>query len=46
MLYLLTISINLGPLMTWTLRTVDVSVSVYQFGTNDIGEFSFTVLVS
>jgi succinate dehydrogenase (ubiquinone) membrane anchor subunit len=29
----------LGPMMTWTLRTVTVGVlaGVYQFNTNDIG---------
>lgn len=38
----------LGPLTTWALRTatVGVLVGVYQFNTNDIGESSFTVLMS
>ena len=37
----------LGPLTTWTLRaaTVGVLVGVYQFNTNDIGGFSFAVLM-
>lgn len=31
----------LGPILTWTLRTVTVGVlaGVYQFNTNDIGTF-------